>query len=174
VKITHPSPILLILLFAACSASTGVKQCGPEERVVRVRGQLPIGNGTAFAGLGLSEVREPGRPETEIATIDVFAQSDSLRTHMTRAELRDTQSPSRLFGTYTPPLVLPLPPNLFSFDGPYAVQLPVEDFRSLMAAGQLVLEIQTDLAAQPLVRIPLNIIVQIDPTWIREQGEGCG
>jgi hypothetical protein len=172
--IREVSPIILILLSTACSTSTGVKQCGPEIRVASVRGQLVLGDGTSYAGLTLSEAREPGRPETEVATIDVFGQSDSLRTHMTRAELRDTQTPSRLFGSYAPPAVLPLPPNLFSFDGGYAGLPPVADFRALMVSGQLVLEILTDLPSQPLVRIPLTAIVQNDPTWIRAQGEICG
>jgi hypothetical protein len=166
--------LIVILSLNACAQSTGVKQCGPEKRVASVRGALVIGDGTSYAGLSLAEVREPGRPETELATIYVFAQSDSLRTHMTRAELRDSQTPSRLFGSYAPPAVLPLPPNLFSFDGPYPLVLPVEEFRALMVSGQLVLDILTDLPAQPLVRIPLTILVQNDPSWGRMTGEGCG
>ena len=166
--------LILILSLNACAQSTGVKQCGPEVRVTRVRGELLLGDRTSYAGLSLSEVREPGRPETEVATIDVFAQSDSLRTHMTRAELRDSQSPPHLFGSYAPPAVLPLPPNLFSFDGPYPMLLPVDEFRALMASGQVFLDILTDLPAQPLVRIPLTILIQNDASWIRMTGESCG
>jgi hypothetical protein len=166
--------LIVTVSLTSCAQSTGVKQCGPEERVARVTGALVIGDGTSYAGLSLAEVREPGRPETELATINVFAQSDSLRTHMTRAELRDSQTPSRLFGSYAPPAVLPLPPNLFSFDGPSPMLLPVEEFRALMVSGQLVLEILTDLPTQPLVRIPLTTMIQNDPAWVRMTGEGCG
>ena len=165
--------LIAIVGLSSCGLSTGVRQCGPESRVARVRGQLVLGDGTSYAGLSLDQVREVGRPQTEVAMIDVFAQSDSLRTHMTRAELRDVQA-SRLFGSYQPPAVLPLPPNLFSFDGPYPALLPVEEFRVLMISGQLVVDIFTDLPAQPVVRIPLTVVDQDDPSWVRMTGEGCG
>lgn len=168
--------VMLILLTMSCGLSTGVKVCGPEIRAAGMLGQVMLADGTstANAGLGVSEVRDPGRPETEVATYNIYAQSDFLRTHMTRAELRDTQTPSRLLGSYTPPTVLPLPPNLFAFGGPYDWPVPVEDGRTLLLSGQLVLEIQTDLPSQPLVRIPLTVLRQNDPTWTRMTGEGCG
>jgi hypothetical protein len=93
---------------------------------------------------------------------------------MTGAELRDLQTPSRLFGSFTPPAVMPLPPNLFAFDGPYTATVSVEDFRSLMLSGQLVVDIQTDIPGQSVVRIPLTVIRQNDGSFIRETGEGCG
>lgn len=168
--------MMLIVLSASCGISTGVKQCGPEMRDAGVLGQVVLADGTstANAGLGMSEVRDPGRPETEVATYDIYAQSDFVRDHMTRAELRDTQTPSRLLGSYTPPTVLPLPPNLFAFGGPYDWPVPVEDGRTLILSGQLVLEIQTDLPSQPLVRIPLTGLQRNDTTWFRETGESCG
>jgi hypothetical protein len=70
------------------------------------RSLIAIVSLTAHAGLSLWENREPGRPETEMAAIDLFAQSDSLRHHMTGAELHDLQTPSRLFGSFMPPAVL--------------------------------------------------------------------
>jgi hypothetical protein len=166
--------LIAIVSLTSCSALTGVKKCGPELRVTGMLGNLAIGNGTAHAGLSLFENRKPGRPETEVAAIDLFAQSDSLRRHMTGAELRDLQTPSRLFGSFAPPAVMPLPPNLFSFDGPYAATVPVEDFRTLMLSGQLVLDIQTDIPSQPVVRIPLTVLRQNDGSFIRETGDACG
>jgi hypothetical protein len=168
------SSLIAIVSLTSCRALTGVKTCGPELRVTGMLGNLAIGTGTAHAGLSLWENREPGRPETETATIDVFAQSDSLRQHMTSAELRDLQTPSRVFGSFTPPAVMPLPPNLFGFDGPYAATVPVEDFRALMLSGQLVLDIHTDIPNESVVRIPLTVLRQNDGTFIRETGESCG
>lgn len=167
--------MMLIVLSASCGISTGVKQCGPEMRGASVSGQVVLADGTSTAngGVGIQEMRDPGRPETDVATFNIGAQSDFLRGHMTRAELRDAQTPSRLLGSYSPPSVLPLPPNLFAFGGPYDWPLPLEDGRALLLSGQLVLEIQTDLPGQPLVRIPLSV-VQSDPTWFRETGESCG
>jgi hypothetical protein len=165
--------LIAIVSLTSCTSLTGVKTCGPELRVTGMLGNLAMGNGTAHAGLSLWENREPGRPETETAAIDLFAQSDSLRHHMTGAELHDLQTPSRLFGSFMPPAVLPLPPNLFSFDGPYTATVPVEDFRSLMLSGQLVLDIHTDLPSQPVVRIPLTVLRQDDGTFIRETGDSC-
>jgi len=168
--------VTLILLSTSCGLSTGVKQCGPELRDASVLGRVVLADGTSTAngGVSMAEVRDPGRPETEVATVNIYAQSDFLRGHMTRAELRDAQTPSRLLGSYTPPTVLPLPPNLFKFDGPYAWPLPIEDGRTLLLSGQLVLEIQTDIPSQPLVRIPLTVLVRSDPSWTRMTGEGCG
>lgn len=139
-------------------------------------GRLMNSDATPFAngGIYLSEVREPGRPATEVATLDVYAQSDSLRTHMTRAELRDTQSPSHVFGSYDPPAVLPLPPNLFSVSATYGLQLPVDNFRAMAASGQFALDILTNIAGQPVVHIPLTIVQQNDANWFRARGEGCG
>lgn len=173
---TRMCPILFIALATSCSSSTGVKECGPEVRAASVIGRITNSDATPFAnaGLYLLQVREPGRPETEVATYEVYAQSDSLRTHMTRAELQDTQNPPRVFGSFEPPAVLPLPPNLFSSSGPYTAQLPADDFRALAVSGQLVVEIQTNLAGQPLVRIPLTVIAQNDAGWFRARGEACG
>jgi hypothetical protein len=167
---------LVIVQSVACSGISGVKECGPEHREAGVLGQVVLADGssTANAGLGLSEVREPGRAETEVATVSIYAQSDFLRTHMIRAELRDAQSPSRLLGSYDPPAVLPLPPNLFGSDLPYAWPMPVEDGRTLLLSGHLTLEIQTDLSNQSVVRIPLSVVRQNDPSWLRAMGEGCG
>ena len=168
--------MMLIALSASCGISTGVKQCGPEMRDASASGQVVLADGTSTAngGVGIDEVRDPGRPETDVATFIIAAQSDFLRGHMTRADLSDAQNPSRVLGSYSPPSMLPLPPNLFSFGGPYAWPLPLEDGRALLLSGQLVLEIQTDLPSQPLVRIPLTGLQRNDTTWFRETGESCG
>ncbi len=168
--------MMLILLSTSCGLITGVKKCGPENRFASVDGQVVLADGTSTAngGVGIDEVRDPGRPETDVATVLISAQSDFLRGHMTRAELRDAQTPSRLLGSYTAPTVLPLPPNLFASGGPYDWPMPLEDGRALLLSGQLVLEIQTDLPSQPLVRIPLTVLGQSVLTWTRMTGEGCG
>ena len=60
------------------------------------------GTSTVDGSVGIDEVRDPGRPETDVATVHISAGSDFLRGHVTRVELRDAQTPSRLFGSYTP------------------------------------------------------------------------
>lgn len=42
--------------------------------------------------------------------------------------------------------------------GPYNWPVPLEDGRSPLLSGQLVLAIQADLSSQPLVRIPLTVL----------------
>lgn len=167
--------MMLILLSTSCGFISGVKACGPENRFVTVDGQVVMADGTSTVdgSVGIDEVRDPGRPETDVATVHISAGSDFLRGHVTRVELRDAQTPSRLFGSYTPPTSL-LPPNVFGFGGPYNWPVPLEDGRALLLSGQLVLEIQTDLPSQPLVRIPLTVLGQSVLTWTRMTGEGCG
>jgi hypothetical protein len=176
--------MMLILLSTSCGI-TGVKQCGPEFRGGTMYNQVVLADGvsTANGEVSISEMRDPGRPETEVDTYAILAASDSrvagpsisfLSDHMTRAELRDTQTPSRLIGSYLPPTLLALPRNLW-FGGPYDWPVPVEDGLALLLSGQLVLEIQTDLPSQPLVRIPLTVLYQSNLTWgNRTTGESCG
>ena len=184
--------LMLILLATSCSLSSGPTKCGPEIRSSRMIGHVgPLADGAAFAngGLSLSESREPGRPETEVATVNMFAQSyigtsgtpsDFLRGHVTGVELLVAEPFPRLFGSFPPytgtlpPESRLLPPNIFAFDGSYAWTVPIEDGRALLLAGALVLMVQTDLPNQGMVRIPLDVLVQSDPTWIRMTGEGCG
>jgi hypothetical protein len=121
----------------------------------------------------MSEVREPGRPETVVIGYGVFAQSDFLRTHVIHAELRDA-STSRLFASFSPPDLLPLPPNLFQGGGAYDWPVPVEEGRSLLVGGQLILEIRTDLPDQSVVRIPFTQVDVNETSWFRARGEVCG
>jgi hypothetical protein len=167
--------MILIVQLTACGISTGVKECGPEQRGASAIGRITLADGTstANASIGMSEVREPGRPETVVITYGVSAQSDFLRTHVIRGELRDATTPSRLLASFSPPDLLPLPPNLFSGGGPFDWPVPAEEGRSLLVSGQLVLEIGTDLPDQPVVRIPFTQGVD-DPTWSRARGEVCG
>ena len=184
---------MLILLSMSCSGISGVKVCGPESRATTMSGQVgPLADGTSsvYSAIMISEVRQPGRPETEVATVNMGAQSyigassgspsDFLRGHVTGVELRDTQTPSRLLGSF-PPYTGPLPPDqrllppgIFWFDGSYGWPVPVEEARALLLAGQLVLTIQTDLPSQPLVSISISGPMQNDATWHRMTGEGCG
>jgi hypothetical protein len=165
--------MMLILLSTSCGI-TGVNQCGPERRGAVAFGQVVLADGvsTANGDVSVGEVRDPGRPETELDSVDIFAQSDVLRTHLIRAEIRDTQTPSRLLGSYPPPTVPPPPQSLW-FGGPYDWPAPVGDGLALLLSGQLVLEFQTDLPSQPLVRIPLTVL-QSNLTWTRTKGESCG
>jgi hypothetical protein len=168
--------MMLILLSTSCGI-TGVKQCGPEWRGAAAYGQVVLADGVSTAngdnGVSIQEMRDPGRPETEVATYAIYAQSAFLSNHMTRVELRDTQTPSRLLGSY-PPLTVQFPPLNWWFRGPYDWPVPVESGLALLLSGQLVLEIQTDLPSQPLVRIPLTVL-QSNLTWgMRTTGESCG
>jgi hypothetical protein len=186
--------MMLILLSTSCGI-TGVNQCGPEFRGAAMYKQVVLADGVSTANgyVSIQEMRDPSRSDTQVATYVIEAASDSLgwpeapigvRDHMTRVELRDTQTPSRLFGSYPPPpapcadpsapcFLLPLPRNLW-FGGPYDWPVPVEDGLALLLSGQLVLEIQTDLPSQALVRIPLTALYQSNLTWTRTKGESCG
>ncbi|MDQ6768635.1 MAG: hypothetical protein M3Z54_01435 [Gemmatimonadota bacterium] len=163
-------------LSISCGIVTGVKQCGPEQRGAGALGEVVLPDGTtARAAAILSEQRELGRPETEVVRVQGYAQSYSLYGHMTRAELRDGQTPSRLFETYAPGEGLEKwAPNLFGVFRPYAWPLTVDQARALIGSGGLVFEIYTDLPSQPLVRIPLTSTAQPNDAWTPVTGEACG
>ena len=173
-KVRNEIGLMMLILLSTSCGITGVKQCGPEGRGAYAFNQVVLADGvsTANGDVSVGEVRDPGRPETELDSVDIFAQSDFLRTHMIRAEIRDTQTASRLLGSYLPPTLLALPRDLW-FGGPYNWPVPVQDGLALLVSGQLVLEIQTDLPSQPLVRIPLTVL-QSNLTWTRTKGESCG
>ena len=153
------------------------------------KGEVALADGTshANASLSLQESRKPGRPETQIARVYISVQSwlapgmsapsDFLRGHITAIELRDTQTPPRLLKSYAPPNPLELPPNLFGVYGTYDWLISVDDARALIVADHVVLEMQTDLASQPLVRIPLKGLNPTDPLkWSRSSiaaGDAC-
>ena len=176
----------VMFLSASCSGIGGPKQCGPETRGVGARGQVWLADGvsTANGSASVGERREAGRPDTETATVDIFAQSynaaslvgsDFLRGHVLRIQLRTAETPARLVGSYDPPNPLLLPPNLFAFTGAYNWLLSIDDTRALILAGQLVLELQTDVPSQPVVRIPLTVLApNSSMAWYRTTGDACG
>ena len=178
--------IMVMFLSASCSGIGGLKQCGLETRGVGARGQVALADGisTANGSASMGEAREAGRPDTEVATVDIFVQSynaasslssDFLRGHVTGIQLRTAATPTRLVGSYDPPAPLLLPPNLFAFSGPYNWLLGLDDSRALILAGQLVLELQTDISSQPVVRIPLTVLAPNNSmAWYRTSGDACG
>ena len=157
-----------------------------ETRGVGASGRVALADGisTSNGSASMGEAREPGRPDTEVATVDIFAQSynaasglssDFLRGHITGIQLRTGETPTRLVGSYNLPASLLLPPNLFAFSGPYNWVLTIDDSRALILAGQLVLELQTDIPSQPVVRIPLTVLApNSSMSWYRTSGDACG
>lgn len=177
---------MVLSLSLSCVGTSGLKQCGLETRGVGASGRVALADGisTANGSASMGEAREPGRPDTEVATVDIFAQSynaassassDFLRGHITGIQLRTGETPTRLVGSYKPPASLLLPPNLFAFSGPYNWVLSIDDSRALVLGGQLDLELQTDISTQPVVRIPLTVLAPNNSmSWYRTSGDGCG
>jgi hypothetical protein len=168
------------LAVVACSSSSGPKACGPEYRVVGGVGDVSLADGLSFVevGVDLSESREPGRAETQVARVgvSVYAHllsdrsipSAFLRGHVTAVEVRDAGNPSRLLKSYVPPNPPPFLQEFYRYGMVYDWSITVDEARSLFVADQVVVELQTDLASQPLVRIPLNRLEVGDPLiWSR-------
>ena len=168
------------LATVACGSSSGPKECGDEYRVVGVSGDVALADGLSFVevGVDLSESRQPGRAETQIARVgvSVYAHllsdrsipSAFLRGHVTAVEVRDAGTPSRLIKTYVPPNPPPFLQEFYRYGMVYDWSITVDEARSLFVADQLVIELQTDLASQPLVRIPLKRLELGDPLkWSR-------
>ena len=165
----------------ACSSSSGPKACGDEYRVVDASGEAALADGLSFVAVGanLRESRKPGRPETQTAQVgvEVYAHllsnssmpSDFLRGHITAIEVRDTGAPSRLIRSYVPSTPVPGILSDFSQYGMiYDWATTVDETRALFVADQLVIELRTDLASQPLVRVPLKRSEVVDPLqWRR-------
>jgi hypothetical protein len=168
---TLPRRILFFigtLAIVACGSSSGPKACGDEYRRVDGAGDALLADGLSFVNVQaqLSESRKPGRPETQIAQVDVVVYShrladasmpsDFLRGHITVIEIRDAGTPSRLLKSYVPPNP-PLPfLSDFNGSGVFDWSITVDEARALFVADQVVIELHTDLASQPLVRIPLK------------------
>ncbi|MDQ6690342.1 MAG: hypothetical protein M3Z18_07515 [Gemmatimonadota bacterium] len=170
------SMLLTVWALSTSCGISGVKQCGPEQRGADALGEVMLPDGsTVRAAAILSEQRELGRPETEVVRVQGYVQSYFLYGHMIRAELRDVQTPSRLFETYAPGEgVDQWAPNLFWVFHPYAWPLTVDQARALIESGGLIFEIHTDLPSQPLVRIPLTSTAQHNDAWTPVTGEACG
>jgi hypothetical protein len=168
------------LAAVACGSSSGPQYCGDEYRVVGGSGDVGLADGLSFVevGVDLSESRQPGRAETQIARIgmSVYAHllsdrsipSDFLRGHVTAIEVRDAGTPSRLIKSYVPPNPPPFLQEFYRYGMVYDWSITVDEARSLFVADQVVIELQTDLTSQPLVRIPLKRLDVGDPlTWSR-------
>jgi len=161
-----------LIVFTTSCGITGVKQCRLEYRGVSASGQFVLaGDSTVTAGVDLHEQRQSSLYPSEVS-LSVNAQSYSLYGHMTHAELRDSLTPSRLFGSYLPGSTTA--PTLIAFFRPYDWPLTIDEARALIESGELVLEIATDLPSPSLVHIPLTTTSHADGTWFRERGEGCG
>ena len=164
----------------SCTSSSGPKACGDEYRIVDASADATLADGLSFVAVRvyLRESRAPGRPKTQVAQVgvEVYAHllsdrsipSDFLRGHVTAIEVRDARVPSRLIKSYVPPNP---PTSLAEFyqDGMiYDWSITVDEARSLFVADQIVIELRTDLASQPLVRIPLKRSDLSDPLkWSR-------
>jgi len=168
--------LLSALVMSATSCGiTGVKQCRFEQRAVSASGLLVLPDAsTLSAHVDLAEQRESSLYPSD-ARLLVGAQSYTLRGHMTRAELRDSGTPSRLLATYLPGVGQETwAPNLVGTFAPYDWPMTIDEARALIESGELVLEISTDLPDQPLIRISLTSTTPTDGSWFRERGEGCG
>ena len=165
-----------LIVFTTSCGITGVKQCRLEYRGVSASGQFVLaGDSTVTAGVDLHEQRQSSLYPSEVS-LSVNAQSYSLYGHMTHAELHDSHTPSRLFGSYLPGVgqESTTAPTLIAFFRPYDWPLTIDEARALIESGELVLEIATDLPSPSLVHIPLTTTSHADGTWFRERGEGCG
>lgn len=171
---------IVTLATVACGSSSGPKECGDEYRRVGGSGEVALADGLSFVdvGVSLTESRKPGRPETQTAGVGVEVYShllsnrsmpsDFLRGHLTAIDVRDAGTPSRLIKSYVPPNP-PLPfLQDFSQSGIYDWSITVDEARARFVADQVVIELRTDLAIQPLVRVPLKRSEVVDPLqWSR-------
>jgi hypothetical protein len=164
-----------MLVFTTSCGITGVKQCRTEQRAAVATGLFVLPDAsTVTAHVDLAEQRESSR-QPSVARVLVGAQSYSLYGHMTRAELRDSHTPARVFASYLPGVGQETwAPNLVGTFAPYDWPMTIDEARALIESGELVLEITTDLPDQSLIRIPLNSTTPTDGTWFRERGDGCG
>jgi hypothetical protein len=164
-----------MLVFTTSCGITGVKECRTEQRAAVATGVFALADGsTVTAHVDLAEQRESSL-EPSVARVLVGAQSYSLYGHMTRAELRDSHTPARVFATYLPGVGQETwAPNLVGTFAPYNWPMTIDEARALIESGELVLEITTDLPGQSLIPIPLNSTTPTDGTWFRERGDGCG
>src|SRR6266513_1478289 len=148
--LTAPILLAMLMLSTSCGSLTGPARCRTETRGADAIGEVVLPDGsTVRSGIVLGEERLAGRPETTVRRLQVYAQSYFLYGHMTRAELRDAQPLSTLFETYAPGEGdEKWAPNLFGVFRPYSWSLPVDQARTLVSSGGLVLIIYTDLPDQ--------------------------
>jgi hypothetical protein len=164
----------------SCGSSSGPKECGDEYRIVNGSAEVALADGISFVAVRVSlrESRKPGRPETQVAQVgvEVYAHlladanipSDFLRGHVTAIEVRDAGTPSRLIKSYVPPNPPQSLAEFYQYGMVYDWAITVDEARSLFVADQVVIELRTDLASQPLVRIPLKRSEVGDPLkWSR-------
>jgi hypothetical protein len=162
------------VLTSSCGLITGVKQCRFETRGAMASGEIILADGSTIkASAGLGEKRESSSKPI-IATVNVIAESSVLYGHMTRGELRDNHTPSRLLASYLPGSTpWAFSPYLVGGATPYNWPVSFDEAFTLITSGQLVIEITTDLPDQPLVRIPLTTATP-SGSWYREKGDACG
>jgi len=171
---------IAMLATVACGSSSGPKACGDEYRIVDGSADAALADGLSFVAVRvyLRESRKPGRPETQIAQVgvEVYAHlladasipSAFLRGHVTAVEVRDAGTPSRLIKSYVPPNPAPFLAEFYQDGMVYDWAISVDEARSLFVADQVVIELRTDLASQPLIRIPLKRPEVGDPLkWSR-------
>jgi hypothetical protein len=98
-------PVLLsapIIFTTSCGTISGVNQCRFEQRGVSASGEFVLSDATTVpAHVDLAEQRESSS-QPSMARLLIGTQSYSLYGHMTSAELRDNQTPSRLLGSFVP------------------------------------------------------------------------
>ena len=94
---------MVLFLSTSCVGTSGLKQCGLETRGVGASGRVALADGisTANGSASMGEAREPGRPDTEVATVDIFAQSynaaSSASSDFLRGHIREFScAPERL------------------------------------------------------------------------------
>jgi hypothetical protein len=171
-------PVLLsalIIFTTSCGAISGVQQCRFEQRGVSASGEFVLPDATTVtAHVDLAEQRESSS-QPDMARLLIGSQSYSLYGHMTGAELRNNQTPSRLLGSFLPGVGQETwAPNLVGTFKTYDWPLTIDQARALIESGELVMDIRTDLPEQSLLRIPLTTTTHSDGTWFRERGDACG
>jgi hypothetical protein len=98
-----------------------------------------------------------------------WSVSSNVKPRITRVELRDSSDGTfiALFGLTKP---LPTPPADIVVSNamglPYDWPLPIDDLRRRLAAGKIVVELQTDLPDRPLIRVALTAQVT---DWHRDR-----
>jgi len=149
---------LLTLAFSACNLFNG--RCTYELRSLDAAGQINQ-NGAAFATAQITLSEQRGSLQGQ--SIVWLVTSTDLKGHVTSASIKDSSNPSQVL----------LDLSIASADRPEISQgtassnmgANLAGFHDLIVAGRAVIELQTDLSAQPTVTVPLTATSVGD--WIR-------